>query len=63
MSDCVDELLEEYNDLNEKMVKLSKFTSSSKFTELNIVQRGLLSKQMVVMSKYAHILESRLKLA
>lgn len=55
-------LLDERNELKEKIEKLVKFINSSKFDELLNEQKDLLSDQVNVMKQYFEILDKRINL-
>lgn len=55
-------LLDEYNELTERIEKLHAFSTSDKFSELNNENRFLLLDQHQAMINYQYILYKRLEL-
>lgn len=60
MSDFIQRLYEEKNQLEEKVVKLTAFLSSENFQKVEINQRLLLKSQLYAMNSYLEILNHRL---
>ena len=60
MSDFIQRLYEEKNQLEEKVVKLTAFLSSENFQKVEINQRLLLKSQLYAMNSYLEILSHRL---
>lgn len=61
MKDYVKRLLEEKNEVSERLQKLKKFLSVEKIT-LTEKQRELLEKQANIMSEYESVLHERILL-
>lgn len=57
----VERLRKELTKLNVKRTKLSKFLSKQNKTTLSATQRELLKEQKRVMTRYAKVLELRIK--
>lgn len=55
-------LMNERNELNERMTKLQAFIDTWKFRELESKQRYLLRRQLVVQIELLNILDERLEL-
>lgn len=51
---------EEWADLQLKVMKLTDFLSSEKFTTLDEIDQGLLRQQLSAMMEYEEILEERM---
>lgn len=62
MSDFKTRLVEEKQQLDEKISKLEPFISSENFPKIDQRQQELLKKQLPVMQQYSGILEERLDL-
>ena len=60
MSDFMERLIEEKNQLDEKIAKLDVFTKSDAFNGIDNVQRGLLRVQLNAMRTYSQVLDERL---
>jgi len=60
MKDYIVRLKEEKEELDEKMHKLSKFTLSPLFDDVDEEQKGLLCIQVDIMRAYLAVLEQRL---
>lgn len=60
MSDFMGRLIEEKNQLDEKIAKLDVFTKSDAFNGIDNVQRGLLRIQLNAMRTYSQVLDERL---
>ena len=60
MSDFLDRLKTEYEELREKIEKLDGFLSSDKISTLSDIQHGLLISQLAVMTAYLSILGTRI---
>lgn len=61
VTDYVDRIIIEYNELMAKRVKLNGFIESDKFKSLDSRARLLLSRQAAAMEDYAECLHQRLK--
>lgn len=60
--DFVQRMLVEYEDLQDKLVKLGAFINSDKFKELDDENRSLLNAQYHTMYTYKIILSRRIKI-
>lgn len=60
--DFVQRMLVEYEDLQDKLVKLGAFINSDKFKELDDDNRSLLNAQYHTMYTYKVILSRRIKI-
>jgi hypothetical protein len=60
--DFVQRMLVEYEDLQDKLVKLGAFINSDKFKELDDENRSLLNAQYHTMYTYKVILSRRIKI-
>lgn len=60
MNTFKERLLEEQQQLNEKIEKLESFTLSDKFKEVDEVQMSLLNIQLIAMKTYSQILLERI---
>lgn len=60
MSNFLDRLKTEYEELLVKVEKLDDFLHSPKFEELSVLQQGLLVAQMAAMTGYLSILALRI---
>ena len=60
--DFVQRMLVEYEDLQDKLVKLGAFINSDKFKELDDENRSLLNAQYHTMYTYKVILSKRIKI-
>lgn len=60
--DFVQRMLVEYEDLQDKLVKLGAFINSDKFKELDDENRSLLNAQYHTMYIYKVILSRRIKI-
>ena len=60
MSDFMGRLIEEKNQLDEKIGKLDVFIKSDAFNGIDNVQRGLLKIQLNAMITYSQVLDERL---
>lgn len=60
--DFVQRMLVEYEDLQDKLVKLDAFINSDKFKELDDENRSLLNAQYHTMYTYKVILSRRIKI-
>lgn len=61
MSDFLERLKTEKNELQEKLIKLESFIVSAKFDDLAPVQQSLLKIQLYSMSTYSNCLNERIK--
>jgi hypothetical protein len=62
MSDFKTRLLEEKEQLDEKISKLEPFIGSEPFNGIDVAQQDLLIEQLDVMRNYSTILEKRIEL-
>lgn len=62
MSDFIDRIKKEKEDLDIKISSLSKFLVSPKFKELDMDNQDLLIRQYEIMENYSEILDMRLLL-
>lgn len=53
-------VIEEKNELDEKLAKLSSFGTSAMFTALPVEEQGRLNRQYRVMEEYSRILQERI---
>lgn len=61
MQPFVERMVEEYNELSERLKKLVAFTKTEKFTALAEEQRNLLEEQREAMSHYKRVLGKRIE--
>ena len=62
MNNLKDKLLNEYEELNIKIIKLSEFITTAGFMELDSEPRHLLQLQIEAMRQYLSIIDIRLEL-
>ena len=60
MNDAKQRVIEELEQLSERVTKLVKFTLSEKFTELTSDMKALMQDQVNVMLQYGDLLRRRL---
>ena len=60
--DQIKRLLREYTELDERLVKMSIFMTTSHYADLEPVAQGLLGEQKAAMQHYHQVLKQRLDL-
>lgn len=63
MSDYIDRIVKEKEELDDKAAKLDCFTGTDLFKSLHELDRLLMVEQLSVMVRYSEILSERLKRA
>lgn len=63
MANYIDRMVEEHDNLNTKIGKLSEFLSSEIFYDLNMFQKDLMIRQLNSMQTYLSILKVRINYA
>lgn len=60
--DFLERMKNEYEELNNKILKLEKFVESKKFENLNDKNKSLLKEQHKFMKKYSEVLLKRIEI-